>query len=104
MQRFVQGGHGAAIAEEYWEAIAKFVVPGQVDPLLIKQPLEHRGLARLFGPFPRNLSAWTIIFALIVLIWVGLNMLIRCSDIAAGRQDLVRGISLTLYILLLWRC
>lgn len=54
--RFVRGGHGAALAEEVWEAIARFTVtgdPGEIPPHCLAD--ERKCWVRLLGclaPFP----------------------------------------------------
>jgi pimeloyl-ACP methyl ester carboxylesterase len=63
--RFVAGGHGAAIAEEFWPEIAQFVLLGTTPK---RQPVKRkRWLQFLFRCAPALTSAVAILVAILIL-------------------------------------
>jgi pimeloyl-ACP methyl ester carboxylesterase len=101
--RYVKGGHGAAIDERFWDAIAGFVVTGTVDDAAIgPRETRHDPLLRLLAPFPRNVLVWAFIALVILALWGLVDWLVGRLGLAPMRQQMVRGMALVVYLLGLW--
>lgn len=66
--RFVKGGHGAAIQEDYWDEIAYFIVHGDASPSITKQSVEVRPFyMKLLGaiaPLPLIIILFFLLFGM----------------------------------------
>lgn len=87
-QRFVRGGHSAALDERNWDSIARFIVTGERVP--VPGELQAEEQARWVRPKYLSIVVWLGIIAL--LLWFG-YMLHK----AAG------GAATILYVLLIWK-
>jgi len=99
--RHVEGGHGAAIDERVWDAIAEFILTGKVAVAPTMPPLVERSfLVRLFGYFPP--FVWLLAAALLVLLWLAFEGLLSGLVTDDQTRQFLRGFSLAAYLLLLW--
>ena len=105
---FVKGGHGAALEEEVWDAIADFVIKGEVNLQLLKEQLrekralaEHRaGWVVIPGLFPP--LVWVVIVGIAWWIWQQVSGAIDSGITGKETAAFVEGIALSAYLLLLW--
>ena len=100
---YVKGGHGAAVEEDAWQTIANFIVndPSDAKPAL-PQPRKWRNwIVLLLGLFPPLI--WLALVALLVAIWLGLYHAIAALVPDPTWTSFFVGLSLALYLLLLWR-
>ena len=100
---FVKGGHGAAVEEDVWKTIANFVVndPSDTKPALARQRRWRNWIVLLLGLFPPLI--WLALAGVLVAIWLGLYHAIAILVPDPSWASFFVGLSLALYLLLLWR-
>ena len=99
--RYVKGGHAAAITEDEWDAIANFVLTGEIDVKHLPNGTHQQNyLISLFGRMPP--LVWGGIGLLMYLAWKGIELLIHTNVIDPETRGLVTGLSLGAYLVTLW--
>ncbi|MCG8291258.1 alpha/beta fold hydrolase [Pseudomonas entomophila] len=99
--RYVKGGHAAAITEDEWDSIAKFVLTGEVDTQRLPNAVHRKNaFIDLLGRMPP--LVWGGIGLVMYLIWEGIELLIHTSVIDPETRGLVTGLALSSYLLTLW--
>ncbi|WP_433861442.1 alpha/beta hydrolase [Pseudomonas thivervalensis] len=98
--RYLKGGHSAALTEEVWDHIARFVIDGRIDMDKVpNQANEQHMLVKLIGRAPPLI--WGAILVLLCAIWA--VILCICNAIPeAEARGLAKGFALSGYLLLLW--
>ncbi|NJO23493.1 MAG: alpha/beta hydrolase [Sphingomonadales bacterium] len=99
---YVKGGHGAAVEEDTWQTIANFIVndPSDAKPALPRPRKWRNWIVLLLGLFPPLI--WLALAALLVAVWLGLYRAIAALVTDPSWTSFFVGISLTVYLLLLW--
>jgi pimeloyl-ACP methyl ester carboxylesterase len=100
---FVKGGHGAAVEEDVWKTIASFVVndPSDTKPEFALQRRWRNWIVLLLGLFPPLI--WLALAGVLVAGWLGLYHAIAILVPDPSWASFFVGLSLALYLLLLWR-
>jgi pimeloyl-ACP methyl ester carboxylesterase len=94
--QYIQGDHGAALKEENWDAIANFILSGQVSPPQLPQSLlknRQEQFIALVGKAPY--LVWIIIFLFVF----GIGRIILSFDLAEWQRTVL----FVIYIWLIWR-
>jgi len=92
--RYVRGGHGAAIVEENWDHIAQFILDGKNPPIPDGiMETEPRCWVRLFG----------ILSPVIWLALVGILALVACSIWNSGLSEGARVLLLVVLAVSVWK-
>lgn len=99
---YVKGGHGAAVEEDVWDTIADFVVndPADTKPALARPRRWRNWIVTLLGLFPPLI--WLALAAGLVMVWLFLDAFIMDLVVDPGWASFLLGISLVIYLLLLW--
>lgn len=93
-RRFIRGGHGAALDERNWDAIARFVLTGAKEPPPSELQANHQSfLVKLFGYWPP--LVWLAILLLLTLIGYGIYQVLP--------NPATRTAGLMLYALGIWK-
>ncbi|MGF1522202.1 MAG: esterase/lipase family protein [Leptolyngbyaceae cyanobacterium] len=94
--QYIQGDHGAALKEENWDAIANFILSGQVGQSHLPQSLlknRQELFIALVGKAPY--LVWIIIFLFVI----GIGRIILSFDLAEWQRTVL----FVIYIWLIWR-
>jgi pimeloyl-ACP methyl ester carboxylesterase len=93
-ETFIRGGHGAALDERNWDAIARFIVTGRFEPIPSILKGEHRAWwVRLLGWFPP--VVWVAI--------IGALLFIGWAISSHTPNPAIRTVALILYIWAIWK-
>ncbi|MDF9616315.1 alpha/beta hydrolase [Pseudomonas entomophila] len=99
--RYVKGGHAAAITEDEWDAIAAFVLTGEIDVKLLPNATHQQNpIISLFGRMPP--LVWGAIGLFMYLAWEGIELLIHRNVIDPETRGLITGLALGSYLVMLW--
>ena len=73
--RYIEGGHGAALREDNWTTIARFIVDGTLGPSIPRRTKKRAPHAWLLGVL--SIFVWPLIAAVIVgsayVVWLGVD-------------------------------
>ena len=98
---YVSGGHGAALDEKLWDAIADFIIVGTPSKNQISNVVKRQAWpVKLLGRFPP--VVWLIIAVILWGVWIGI---VKCIGIAfpeALDRSFATGIGASAYALLIW--
>ena len=109
--KFIEGGHGAAINEKYWDEIANFIVDGKPSSSITKLSTENRPLFMKILGAAAPLPFFTVVALACGVGWVVFHFpdyistgsFLKVPEIVTLKHIGSQGLGLALYLYCIWK-